>query len=101
MKGYINYLLYGTGIAEPGTVRPEKDAISITPNPARGPVRFSVAPQIQQLKITDIAGRIVAICPVSGGTAVWTGKQSDGRPVSSGIYFCQAHTQVVPFTVVR
>ncbi len=101
MKGYINYLLYGTGIAESETVQPERDAISITPNPTRGLVRFSVAPQIQQLTITDITGRIVATCPVSGGNAVWTGRQSDGQPVPSGVYFCQAYTQIVPFTMVR
>lgn len=101
MRGYTNYLLYGAGLVEQEGTRLENRGIGISPSPARGAVRFSVSRNVGKVLVCDAAGRLVAVCPVFGGAAVWNGRSSDGQLVPPGAYFCRAGDETGLFTVVR
>ena len=60
------------------------------PNPVRpgfsGAITLQGLAQDAIVKITDINGRLVWQTQANGGTAVWNGKDQDGRKVNGGIY---------------
>jgi len=75
-------------------------------NPARGTVRFEcrVAPgEPGRFAAFDAGGRMVRRMDVAGraGTVrfTWDGRDTRGRPVSRGVYFCRLETSAVRATV--
>jgi hypothetical protein len=61
------------------------------PNPFNSLCRISVGDaDISTVEIFDIAGRLVNRLSVEGGNAVWDGRSSENRPLSSGIYLVSA-----------
>jgi hypothetical protein len=70
---------------------------AVRPNPSKGTVSFPVSvagPQVLAVAVYDVAGRLVAdLTPARllAGTHElrWTGRASDGRPVSAGTYFLE------------
>jgi hypothetical protein len=84
-----------TGVGNPEA--PMTRLMGPSPNPGRGPVdiRFALRETgMVSFQIYDMAGRAVASIPRTRwqpGTwsAQWNGRDSQGRPVSPGIYFVQ------------
>ncbi len=81
--------------AAPGAVRHRPERLAASPNPARGPVRFTVpaaAGPAPRIRILDVAGREVRELPVSAGSTgvVWDGLDSAGRPPPAGVYWAIA-----------
>lgn len=69
------------------------------PNPSRGSVtlRFSLASQgTARLEVLDVSGRRVWVNESSRGTGPhsveWNGRQADGAPAASGLYFVRLLT---------
>jgi len=69
--------------------------LSLTPNPARGPVRIAFTAQATlpgaHLRIHDCQGRLVYVRPLGclrGGryAVVWDGRTSTGDPAARGVY---------------
>jgi len=67
---------------------------SVSPNPGSGPVTiaFSAASRAPlTFEVLDAAGRRVATLDASvtngRGTAQWSGRDSNGRPIADGLYF--------------
>ncbi len=60
------------------------------PNPVRpdyhGDIAIKGLAENSVVKITDIKGNLVYETFVKGGMAVWNGKRTDGKRVSSGVY---------------
>jgi flagellar hook assembly protein FlgD len=61
--------------------------------------------KINTIKIYDLKGRLVFRASIPGSDSyLWDGKDSSGRPVSSGIYFLQAKdidNKIYPAKIVR
>ena len=61
------------------------------PNPFNSSCRISVGgADVSTVEIFDIGGRLVNRLSVKGGHAIWDGRSSENRPVSSGIYLISA-----------
>lgn len=80
------------------------------PNPFKDALTISVRQKgcrekINTIKIYDLKGRLVFRASIPGSDSyLWDGKDSSGRPVSSGIYFLQAKdidNKIYPAKIVR
>ncbi|MCO5248996.1 MAG: hypothetical protein M9887_08625 [Chitinophagales bacterium] len=64
------------------------------PNPVRpgyeGPIAIKNLPDNADVKVTDMAGRLVAEGVANGTQFVWDGKNFQGKKVSSGVYYILA-----------
>jgi hypothetical protein len=64
--------------------------VVVFPNPVRpkyeGPITIQGLPDNATVKITDALGRVVYEMIASGGTAVWDGKNFEGKRPATGIY---------------
>ncbi len=83
-----------SGIAGPPSPAPGKLSLTVTPSPARGPVRFDLSPgnRAVRLRVTAPDGRTVRdfgtfFAPAS---VIWDGRDGSGHPVAAGVYFCYA-----------
>ncbi|MBL1280008.1 MAG: T9SS type A sorting domain-containing protein [Fluviicola sp.] len=69
---------------------PEYSDVVVFPNPARpefdGPITIQGIRYNSDVKITDVAGKLVYKTTSNGGTATWDGKTLDGERVSTGVY---------------
>lgn len=67
------------------------DAVSVFPNPVTpdytGPITIQGIRYDSDVRITDVAGKLVYKTTSNGGTATWNGKTSTGSPVATGVYF--------------
>ncbi|MCK4575965.1 T9SS type A sorting domain-containing protein, partial [candidate division WOR-3 bacterium] len=89
----------GTGVKENPKVFIPKPFLKVYPNPFtdRVDVRFSIGLKKgnDELKIYDVSGRLVRSFSVPTdysvlhNTIMWDGKDSKGKMVPSGIYFCK------------
>ena len=101
MSAYMDYLLYGLGVAEQVPARLER--LSVGPNPAVSgrAVRFQAPPGARRLTVLDVSGRTVADLSLGAGerTANWTPQ------VAPGTYLVRATGPALdrsrPFVVVR
>jgi len=67
-------------------------ALRIAPNPARGPVRFTLPAGARAVAVNvySVNGALVARVPVgTGGEALWDGRDRDARPLPSGVYLAR------------
>lgn len=68
-----------------------QDSIKIFPNPVRGSyngyITISGLVEESEVKITDVAGRLVYRTTSNGGTATWDGHRFDGTKVATGVYY--------------
>ena len=69
-------------------------ALTATPNPARGPIRFSIDParaanREPAILVFSVSGRRVARIAAAAGRAVWNGHDEAGHAVPSGVYFAR------------
>jgi hypothetical protein len=79
------------GVGDPP---PARLALAVTPNPARGELRFAVEadrPGTQRLSVRDVQGRLVARLadgwfPAGPRTVAWDGHDAAGRRLSPGVY---------------
>lgn len=66
------------------------DKVYAFPNPVRpnytGPIAIKGLVRDADVKITDIAGRIVYQTKANGGTAVWNGNDFNGERARTGVY---------------
>ncbi len=69
---------------------PEYSNVIVFPNPARpefdGPITIQGIRYNSDVKITDIAGKLVYKTTSNGGTATWDGKTLNGDKVATGVY---------------
>lgn len=67
-----------------------KSQVVAFPNPVRpsyeGPIAIRGLPRDANVKITDVAGRLVYETKALGGQAVWDGKDYNGKRAASGVY---------------
>ena len=73
------------------TVTSEKpNCAAVYPNPVRpgytGQIGISGVPNNGKVKITDVTGVLVYETKALGGTAVWNGRDYNGKKVRSGVY---------------
>jgi hypothetical protein len=92
--GYIEPHLNASTLAVgPGASAPARSALQVTPNPARGVVRFAwsawrPAGQPLRLEVISVDGRRVAGLVLDpSGAASWDGRDADGKPAPAGMYF--------------
>ena len=98
----IQYSTTGTVVVQPlpptgvdDHLVPDTSSLLAAPNPTRGEVRITFAlgaSEIGSVAIFDLQGRRVAILAsgqLEAGPHVlqWSGRDSDGQPVRTGIYF--------------
>ncbi len=83
-RGVISYKAESTAPKE------EAGSLYVYPNPVRPDYNGTIAIQgfvyDSDVKITDLAGNIVAHTKSVGGQAIWNGKNFKGERVSSGVY---------------
>jgi hypothetical protein len=83
-----------SGIAGPPAPAPRKLSLTVTPSPARGPVRFDVSPgnRAVRLRVTAPDGRTVRDFGTFEAPVLvnWDGTDKLGHPVPAGVYFCAA-----------
>jgi hypothetical protein len=85
-----------TDIKNDGQVaRPEKIAVNAYPNPFNTEVTLSFAGSNPISKVNvgiyDITGRQIRTLPETyAGNIIWDGKNNQGAPVTSGVYFVKA-----------
>ena len=69
---------------------PDYASVVVFPNPARpefdGPITIQGIRYDSDVKITDVAGKVVYQTSSNGGTATWDGKTVDGQKVPTGVY---------------
>jgi len=78
--------------------------LSIRPNPAKGPLTFSLnyQPGGLKLEITDVTGRIIRSLNFNDRDLVWNRTDARGRPVPAGIYFARLQSAPpVRFIILR
>ncbi len=67
------------------------------PNPVRpdyhGPIAVKNLPENSDVKVTDIAGRLVAQGKSYGSQFIWDGKDIHGNRVATGIYYILSSTE--------
>jgi hypothetical protein len=92
--GYIEPHLNASTLAVgPGTSALARSALRVSPNPARGVVRFAwsawrPAGQPLRLEVISVDGRRVAGLVLDpSGAASWDGRDADGKPAPAGMYF--------------
>jgi hypothetical protein len=73
---------------------PDKLTLSAYPNPFNSQTRLSLSAPVAgpgQIDIYDITGRLInkLNVPSNNASITWDGKNSNGQPVSSGIYFAK------------
>ena len=77
----------------PGSSVPAVSALRVSPNPARGAVRFAwsawqPAGRPLRLEVLSVDGRRVASLTLdASGAANWDGRDTDGKPAPAGMYF--------------
>ncbi|HEY6867876.1 MAG TPA: hypothetical protein VI792_11505 [Candidatus Eisenbacteria bacterium] len=87
---YLETPLAGSVLAAPRTTL--AGGLRITPNPARGAVRFSLPAggSGTTVDVYAVNGALVARVPVgAGGEARWDGRDRDARPLPSGVYLAR------------
>jgi hypothetical protein len=75
-------------------------ALTVGPNPGRGAIRFSFAPEPGapgRLELFDVSGRQVAMLSrwsIGSGpvTVTWDGRLADGTDARPGVYFARLST---------
>ncbi len=64
--------------------------VLVFPNPVRenfeGPISIRGLAQDANIKITDVAGKLIYETQANGGMATWNGRNFDGRKASTGVY---------------
>ena len=105
-RGLVSY----RGAATEGTATQES-AVRIFPNPVRpdydGLVGIAGLVANAQVKITDVAGRLVYQTRANGGTATWDTRDYRGQRANTGVYLVfsaddtGAETMVGKIAVVR
>lgn len=69
---------------------PDYENVVVFPNPARpdfdGPITIQGIRYNSDVKITDVAGKVVYKTTSNGGTATWDGKNLNGERVQTGVY---------------
>ena len=84
--GWFDHTYLGFEEEDPPPV-PDPSSITASCNPVTGSVSFTVIGVSQtEMEIYDISGRLVAIVPVSNGTAFWDGKDASGERLPYGVY---------------
>ena len=92
-NGVYRYTDTVAGISE----RPDRFAVSVMPNPARGAVRIAfalpfserVAASVYAASGARVRTLIEGERPAGGQALLWDGRDDAGRPVPSGLYFFQ------------
>ncbi|MCB9246846.1 MAG: hypothetical protein H6606_10500 [Flavobacteriales bacterium] len=83
-KGIISYRDDATAAGD------KHGDVIVFPNPVRpnydGPITIQGLPANATVKITDVAGRVVYEMVANGGTAVWEGRNFEGKRPATGIY---------------
>jgi len=76
----------------PGDDTPAGPGLRAFPNPFAGSVRLQLAGNVTQVRVFDLAGRLVREFPLAAGqqTAVWDGRGADGAAAPPGVYFLRA-----------
>ena len=68
---------------------PEKDLLSVFPNPGKNIIRFSILngdDRAKKLTITTLQGAIMKTIRVDGSVMGWNGSDENGRALSPGVY---------------
>ncbi len=89
------------GIDEESTSTVLLPVITASCNPVMGSVQFTVTgftPSV--LEVFDIAGRMVALVPVSGGSGFWDGTDVSGDRLPSGVYHISSGETSVVVTLL-
>jgi hypothetical protein len=60
------------------------------PNPVQHRARFHAARSVDRLHIHDAQGRVIRSLSIASGTAVWNGRDREGRAVPNGLYLVRA-----------
>jgi hypothetical protein len=90
-----------TGVEQGLSLAAGTGRLEAGPNPARATVRFRIAAKpgerLAGLRIFDATGRCVRVLSSSGPadspSLVWDGRDSHGRLLPGGVYFCRADGQ--------
>jgi len=90
---YLETALVGSVVAvgDPPGAR-ASGALRIMPNPARGQVRFALAPGSTggTVNVYSVSGALVASVPVAaGGETVWDGRDRQSHALPSGVYLAR------------
>lgn len=88
------------GVTGVGDATGARLALTVVPNPAAGPVavRFTMPrPGPARLEVVDLSGRRVVmlydgVAETEALAIPWTGRASDGRSLSPGVYFLRLQT---------
>ncbi len=89
---YLEKPLAGSTVSVEGGPPAHAPGLRVFPNPARGRVTFAwsapgpVAPFVD---VFAVNGRRVARVAVTAGQAVWDGRDAEGRPVATGVYWAR------------
>jgi len=80
-----------TAVETPAS-RSRRFALTVTPNPAAGAVRFqwTGGSGPVRLEVLDARGRRVAEAGGTGGAWNWSGRDAAGEPLPAGVYFVRA-----------
>jgi hypothetical protein len=73
---------------------PDEIRASAFPNPSAGPVtvRAEDAAAVS-VRVYDVAGRMLAGLDGSAGEVIWDGRDAEGRPAPSGVYFARVRAE--------
>jgi hypothetical protein len=96
-------LLPLTGVADRPSGTPEswhEMMVQTYPSPFAGSVTIGIQHQIAcwgSVKVYNMAGQLLSVLeeglfPGGQHSVTWEGRDGEGRPVASGIYFCQVQT---------
>jgi hypothetical protein len=89
---YLQPPLSGSLVSVDGPLAPVAGALRAFPNPAHGRVTFAL-PALgadgRFVEIFAVNGRRVARVAVTGGEAAWDGRDAEGRPVATGVYWAR------------
>jgi hypothetical protein len=88
---YLERRLAGSVVSVEGLPAASLPSVRPFPNPSRGVVRFAVdgVRDGETVAVFSVDGRRVARIPVTGGAALWDGRDATGRRVASGLYFAR------------
>ena len=106
---YLEPALLASNVAVPASIEAPRPRLSVTPNPARGAVRFvlgSAPATTTTIDVIGVDGRHVAQLTVAaGGAARWDGRDAAGHPAAAGVYFARVAgdpaARATRFTLLR
>ena len=95
-KGIISYRSDASNTTENG-LENGTDKVCVFPNPVTpdfsGTIGIECLPENANVKITDIAGRLIYETRANGASAAWNGRDYSGRRAATGVYIIFATTQ--------